>query len=446
MTQDTVISSINRNGTGFTLANKRVLKAIYNANSDRITDLENTTVDPVALYGGYLIYGSVTWLSGLIFDVSKCGYVIEGVEYESPQTQLTLTAADATHPRIDVIYLDENGAAGYITGVPAADPAKPEIDATTQLEMTFVTVAALATTPDNTNATPLYLEDAGASAEWDATESTTAARIDLDNTEFPYAGTKCIKLDSVAVDDSFTLTDGVSLDGITTGAMDGLEMHIRNVSWPKKASMSVAAYSGASRVSAWVQLGNGPYFGFSTNLTGEYQTVNIPKEAFQFSGSTFNRLVFQFGGRQAGIEAYIDNIRIQGGGGTTIVNNYTIGLTEDELINNVRTWNAQQPFGNDDLTDGATIAWNLDVSPVATVEIDGNRTINFENARPGGTYILKVKQGAGAPYTVTWNAAIFWPGGTAPTLTETAAATDIFTFVALTDVNMYGTTAGLNFS
>jgi len=402
--------------------------------------------DPVELYGGALQYGTVTWLTGLQFVVSKCGYIIDGISYTSAETVITLDAADATHPRIDVLYVDTDGLAGRITGTPAADPAKPEVAPLTQLELTFVTVAALATTPSYTNATALYLEDAGAAAEWDATESTSAARIDLDNTEFPYAGTKCIKLDNVDVGDSFTLTDGVSLDGITVGEMDGLEMHIRNVSWFKKSSISVAAFSGANRISAWVQIGNGPYFGFSTNLTGEYQTVNIPKEAFQFTGSQFNRLVVEARGRTASIEAYIDNIRIQGGGGTIIVNNY-IGLTEEQLVNNVRQFNAQQPFGADALTDGATITWNLDTDPVATITLDGNRTINATNIRAGGTYILKVIQDdTTGSRTVTWGSMFEWAGGTAPTLTTTTDGYDMFSFVAFDTSALLGATGGLEFS
>ena len=403
-------------------------------------------VDPVELYGGSLQYGSVTWLVGLQFVVSKCGYIIDGISYTSDETVITLDAADATHPRIDVIYVDTGGLAGKITGTPAADPAKPEVDPLTQLELTFITVAALATTPEATNASPLYLEDAGSPSEWDATESTSAARIDLDNTEFPYSGTKCIKLDNMAVDDSFTLIDGVSLDGITIGEMDGLEMHIRNIDWHKKASISVAAFSGANRISAWVQIGNGPYFGFSTNLTGEYQTVNIPKEAFQFTGSQFNRLVVEARGRLAPVGAYIDNIRIQGGGGTTIINQY-IGLTEEQLVNNVRQFNVQQPFGADALTDGATITWDLDTDPIATITLDGNRTINAVNIRAGGTYILKVIQDdTTGSRTLTWGSMFEWAGGTAPTLTTTVDGYDMFSFVAFDTAALLGATGGLEFS
>ena len=77
------------------------------------------------IYGGSLIYGSVTWLTGLIFDVSAASFVIDGTTYFSDPDTVTLATADATNPRIDVIYVDTGGLVGAITGTPAASPPKP---------------------------------------------------------------------------------------------------------------------------------------------------------------------------------------------------------------------------------------------------------------------------------------------------------------------------------
>jgi hypothetical protein len=153
-----------------------------------------------------LIYGSVTWASGLIFDVSECQYVIDGVTYTSPPIQLTLGAADADDPRIDVIKVSASSVASVEAGTPAPDPAKPEIDPLTELELTFITISALATEPDGVSAQALYLEDAGDPGEWDATENTAAARIDLASVADPWAGTKSILLDAATIDDVVTLT------------------------------------------------------------------------------------------------------------------------------------------------------------------------------------------------------------------------------------------------
>ena len=441
MSNSAFIKNVNRD-SNFTLAQKRIVKDMYKEQDLRLDDLEGITPNPVELYGGTLLYGSVTWISGLTFIVSNASYIIDGVTYTSPETSLTLTAAHATLPRIDVIYVDTDGTAGYITGTAAADPAKPEVDSLTQLEMTFVTVQATATTPDNVAATLIYGEDAGSTAEWDATESTTTARITLADTTDPYAGTKDILCSDVLAGDYITLTDDADY---TVGQIDALELHIKIINWSKKMYIEIAGFTGAQRVSSWTRISPVTY-GLSWKKTDAYQTISIPKEDFGFTASSIDNIQIRVGGRGTGFSFYLDQIRWQTGGGTTIINNITVGLTEEELINNVRTWNAQQAMGAGAQTDGATVTWNLDTDPIATLEIDGSRIINFTNARAGGTYMLKLKQGAGAPYTITWNAAIFWPAGTAPTLSTTAADVDIFSFVAFDSTNLWGATAGLDFA
>ena len=53
------------------------------------------------------------------------------------------------------------------------------------------------------------------------------------------------------------------------------------------------------------------------------------------------------------------------------------------------------------------------------------------------TYLLHVIQDGTGSRTLTWNAIFKWPAGTAPPLTTTAAARDIFSFVS-DGTNLYG--------
>jgi hypothetical protein len=53
------------------------------------------------------------------------------------------------------------------------------------------------------------------------------------------------------------------------------------------------------------------------------------------------------------------------------------------------------------------------------------------------TYILHVLQDATGSRTLTWNTVFKWPAGVAPTLTTTANARDIFSFVS-DGTNLYG--------
>ena len=78
-----------------------------------------------------------------------------------------------------------------------------------------------------------------------------------------------------------------------------------------------------------------------------------------------------------------------------------------------------------------------------------NTTFTFSNPpASGGAYgmAVKIAQDAGANgYTVTWPASVDWAGGTAPTLTATASAVDVFVFITHDGgTTWYGFTAGLD--
>ena len=85
----------------------------------------------------------------------------------------------------------------------------------------------------------------------------------------------------------------------------------------------------------------------------------------------------------------------------------------------------------DELTDAATIVWNVINSPVAKVTLGASRTL----AAPSGTTpaagqfvsLLIIQDGTGSR-TITWNAVYEFAADTAPTLTATANLGDLFTF------------------
>ena len=76
-----------------------------------------------------------------------------------------------------------------------------------------------------------------------------------------------------------------------------------------------------------------------------------------------------------------------------------------------------------------------------------NTTFTFSNPPASGTsytFSIEIIQDASASgYTVTWPTSVDWPGGTAPTLTATASAKDVFVFTTRDGgTNWYGFTAG----
>jgi hypothetical protein len=79
-------------------------------------------------------------------------------------------------------------------------------------------------------------------------------------------------------------------------------------------------------------------------------------------------------------------------------------------------------------TDGATVTFDLAVADWHQVTLGGNRTLALANPTTGQQFTLRLVQDATGSRTVTWFGGIKWPGGSAPTLTTTAAKADVFTF------------------
>jgi len=81
------------------------------------------------------------------------------------------------------------------------------------------------------------------------------------------------------------------------------------------------------------------------------------------------------------------------------------------------------------LTDGATVNWAVNTSPVAKVTLGGNRTIAAPTGGATGQFVslLVIQDGTGSR-TVTWNAVYEFASNTAPTLTTTANKGDLFVF------------------
>jgi len=82
-----------------------------------------------------------------------------------------------------------------------------------------------------------------------------------------------------------------------------------------------------------------------------------------------------------------------------------------------------------------------------SLTLSGNTTFTFSNPPASGTsytFSIEIIQDASASgYTVTWPASVDFPAATAPTLTATASAKDIFVFTTRDGgTNWYGFTAG----
>lgn len=115
-------------------------------------------------------------------------------------------------------------------------------------------------------------------------------------------------------------------------------------------------------------------------------------------------------------------------GGVTFDNGITEEYTAVTSTSNAATCNMQ---------DGTNFSHTL----------TENTTFTFSNPAASGkvsAFTLKIVQDASASgYTVTWPTSVDWPNATAPTLTSTASAVDIFVFMTHDGgTTWYGFTAG----
>jgi hypothetical protein len=70
-----------------------------------------------------------------------------------------------------------------------------------------------------------------------------------------------------------------------------------------------------------------------------------------------------------------------------------------------------------------TLDWSNGLTQLLT--LTGNCTVTLSNPQDGFTHVLALKQDGTGSRTVTWPSAVKWSGGSAPTLTTTAAHCDL---------------------
>lgn len=81
-------------------------------------------------------------------------------------------------------------------------------------------------------------------------------------------------------------------------------------------------------------------------------------------------------------------------------------------------------------TDGATVTLNLDVSPAWEETLGGSRTLALAGTIvKGDVFSLKLRQDATGSRLATWWSGITWAGGSPPTLSTGANASDWFGFI-----------------
>jgi len=275
---------------------------------------------------GLLGQAFVTWSgSGLRFDVIYPRYIIDNNTYRRGTTTITLDAADPTNPRIDVIALDSTGVI-KITGDPAADPNKPVVDPDTQIELSFVTVAAGATVPDTGEYDEeiVYKEN----IEWTGSNEGLFTANFADTAD-PYEGSKCIQapesFESHYPGNVFSPSSHSRIK-LTDGTNHNKEDYTHLKFWFKLPPIQPGGNSHPNTTRIYVQFANGltttvsdeleianNSYGFLRLNEDEWQLITIPLNVFNWSASVFNSIWIGFYGGTSdpdGYEFQIDNITL----------------------------------------------------------------------------------------------------------------------------------------
>ncbi len=261
---------------------------------------------------GLVSGGTVTWVEDYDYHISPAIYYINGAAYSSPDTTITLSAAHPTLDRIDAFVVNENGEVEVVEGTPAADPQQPSIDPETQILLTFALVTAATTQPPGITSECAYQEG----TEWLDVSST--ARINMESTTSPCAGSKSIEGTAVINGDNFTLSRSVFNP---TTSYNVLTFQIKSKgNWGnanQNRRLIISWRNTGIVVGQTVVIANGSY-GFNANNTTDCQTISIPLGNFFLpTTAAVTSLHFIAGAANGSFGWYIDNICLQGGGGMT---------------------------------------------------------------------------------------------------------------------------------
>jgi len=267
-------SNINRNLPGY------AYDAATTANTPSGTNPYATIADlPQAVSSGtQLLTGGASWSgTGMDFDVSDLTYLINGINYSSSATTVTLSVGDPSDPRFDAIVVDEFGVVSVITGTPAANPLIPTVP-TDQVLVQYVLVNAGAVTPSITNSFVYRESQAGDWAGFVSGAAPAPTANFTSATPTPFQGAACLLA-------SYSVYSGTRYVGFTAPS-PLVRANYAAVSLRVYLPQALPGLDGLSqgrRPAMMVRSGTSSLgfryldqHGLNPNLTGTWQLVTIP--------------------------------------------------------------------------------------------------------------------------------------------------------------------------
>jgi hypothetical protein len=128
-------------------------------------------------------------------------------------------------------------------------------------------------------------------------------------------------------------------------------------------------------------------------------------------------------------------------------NNITADANNTVFTPNLKVTGQAASLTNAVGSTGGSVTLNWDNSNIQTLTLTSSiTTLTKSNPIDGAVYTLFLTQGGTGGKTVSWGTDVEWPGGTPPTLSTAAGATDAVSLVYIAGVTGYYGNANLNFS
>jgi len=271
-------------------------------NSVAGTQIWNTTTKSYWFWNGYRwievspstapcqtsLVGSATWSgAGLQYNVTPLDYYILCNFYHTAATTVTLSTADPSYDRYDIIVCDIFQTVGVVTGTPGAGVPNP-INPFTQRIVATVRVPGGSTTPGGTSSTIVYNEN----VEWSVTSNVSG--LNANSTTNTCVGTKNISVPSAANGQYIQMQNGVQLS-INNYQYLNFDLRLDGALTGSPISfLTVTFYDGTTQTSLPFLVSNGSY-GFNASSLNTCQKISIPIVP-PFNISTFDRVKFTISG------------------------------------------------------------------------------------------------------------------------------------------------------
>ena len=263
--------------------------------------------------GNYALGGVMFLGSGLGYKVWVFECFINGVLYTNGlSSTVTLSDGNATYSRLDrfVVTVDDsaNLTLSAIEGVPSANPLLPNLNVTTQAEISFRLTASGETADTTTSTDLIYNENTGSPSEWDNTTSPSGSN--LNNTTNPYDGSKSFSAPANAAV-APTLVSWTKTTSVDFNSNNTLIFPLKAV-LTTNSQIQIKLSKGATYWLKTLRYSDIRRYGFDVSLS-TWQLIQVPLSAF-FPNSKvsteYNKIEFGF------IETPVLNldwINIQGG-------------------------------------------------------------------------------------------------------------------------------------